>query len=81
MEMDAKAIKIPEATFNVQKERSELLGSQQEMMHFTSMTESSDSIVNECITIMRKRSQDRLKASKTSPTAPETALGSVLSGS
>lgn len=71
-ENDNKRLKIAEATLEAQKERNELLRSQQEMALFTSSADTSDPVVNEYMSIMRRRALDRLKASQTSSQVPET---------
>lgn len=83
-ELDAKRVKIAKETLDAQKERNQLLRTQQEMLLFTSSVDKSDPIVGQYMSIMRKRALDRLKQSETSdPTrnasqsasmSPETPL-------
>ena len=77
-ELDAKRVKIAKETLETQKDRNQLLHTQQEMLLFTSSIDTSDPIVGEYISIMRKRGLDRLKRSETfEPTADSSPSAST----
>lgn len=72
IELDAKRIKIAREALDAQKERNELLRSQQEMLLFTSQVDTTDPLVKEYMDIKRKQALDRLREQNAAQTTPET---------